>query len=119
MVLDNNQRTESYTPATFLHNRGVPVFIDSRHAIQHNKVILIHGETVITGSFNFSKAAEERNPENVLVIRDAGTRGEVSGELAGASQPLRDVPGAKYRAAVLAPLSVVILVTKRKCGAAY
>ena len=28
-------------------------------------------QTVITGSFNFTKAAEERNVENLLVIRDA------------------------------------------------
>jgi len=30
----------------------------------------IGGETVITGSFNFTKAAEENNTENLLVIRD-------------------------------------------------
>lgn len=28
------------------------------------------GETVITGSFNFTKAAEENNAENLLVIHD-------------------------------------------------
>ena len=32
--------------------------------------MIIDGETVITGSFNFSKAAEERNAENLLIIRD-------------------------------------------------
>lgn len=32
---------------------------------------VMDGETVITGSFNFTKAAEERNAENLLVIRDA------------------------------------------------
>jgi len=44
--------------------------IDAQHAIAHNKVIIIDGETVITGSFNFTKAAEEKNAENLLVIRD-------------------------------------------------
>ena len=29
------------------------------------------GATVLTGSFNFTKAAEESNAENLLVIRDA------------------------------------------------
>ena len=48
------------------------MLIDAEHAIAHNKVILIDGGTVITGSFNFSKAAEERNAENLLVIRDTG-----------------------------------------------
>jgi phosphatidylserine/phosphatidylglycerophosphate/cardiolipin synthase-like enzyme len=38
--------------------------------IAHNKIMIIDGETVITGSFNFTKAAEEKNAENLLVIRD-------------------------------------------------
>ncbi len=32
--------------------------------------MIIDGETLITGSFNFTKAAEENNAENLLVIRD-------------------------------------------------
>jgi phosphatidylserine/phosphatidylglycerophosphate/cardiolipin synthase-like enzyme len=32
--------------------------------------MVIDEETVITGSFNFTKAAEEKNAENLLVIRD-------------------------------------------------
>jgi phosphatidylserine/phosphatidylglycerophosphate/cardiolipin synthase-like enzyme len=37
----------------------------------HNKVIVIDGRIVITGSFNFTKAAEESNAENLLIIRGA------------------------------------------------
>lgn len=68
IILDKSQRTERYSSATFLKNHDVPVFIDDEHAIAHNKVILIDRKTVITGSFNFSKAAEERNAENLLII---------------------------------------------------
>ena len=32
--------------------------------------MVIDGRTVITGSFNFTKAAEEKNAENLLVISD-------------------------------------------------
>lgn len=70
VVLDKSQRTAKYTSATFLFNAGVPVWIDDRHAIAHNKVMLIDGRTIVTGSFNFSKAAEESNAENLLLIRD-------------------------------------------------
>jgi phosphatidylserine/phosphatidylglycerophosphate/cardiolipin synthase-like enzyme len=51
---------------------GIPVFADSFHhpGIAHNKVMVIDGATVITGSFNFTNAAETRNAENLLVIRD-------------------------------------------------
>jgi phosphatidylserine/phosphatidylglycerophosphate/cardiolipin synthase-like enzyme len=44
--------------------------IDAEHAIAHNKVMVIDGETLITGSFNFTKAAQTQNAENLLIIRD-------------------------------------------------
>ena len=39
------------------------------HAIAHNKIMIIDQATIITGSFNFTKEAEERNAENLLVIK--------------------------------------------------
>lgn len=69
-ILDKSQRSEKYTGATYLKNAGIPVFIDDAHAIAHNKVMILDGDTVITGSFNFTKAAEERNSENVLIVKD-------------------------------------------------
>jgi phosphatidylserine/phosphatidylglycerophosphate/cardiolipin synthase-like enzyme len=70
MLLPYSQRSEQYSSADFLANQGVPTIIDANHAISHNKVMVIDGETVITGSFNFTKAAQEKNAENVLIIRD-------------------------------------------------
>ncbi len=70
MLLDRSQRTEKYSSADFLANAGISTQIDAAHAIAHNKVVIIDNETVITGSFNFTKAAEESNAENLLVVRD-------------------------------------------------
>jgi phosphatidylserine/phosphatidylglycerophosphate/cardiolipin synthase-like enzyme len=70
VLLDKSQRTEKYSSADFLANQGVPTFIDANHAIAHNKVIVIDGETVLTGSFNFTKAAQDNNAENLLILRD-------------------------------------------------
>lgn len=70
VILDKSQRTQSYSSATFLFNVGIPVKIDAQHSIAHNKVMIIDGESVITGSFNFTKAAEEKNAENLLVIHE-------------------------------------------------
>ena len=70
VVLDRSQRTEKYSSATFVRNEGIPCFIDAQHAIAHNKVMVIDGLTVITGSFNFTKAAEDNNAENLLLIQD-------------------------------------------------
>lgn len=68
-VLDKSQEKEKYTSADFVAHAGIPTYIDSAHAIAHNKIIIIDRSTLITGSFNFTKAAEEKNAENLLVIK--------------------------------------------------
>ena len=70
VLLDKSQRTEKYSSADFLLHNGVTTLIDDDHNIAHNKIMIIDGRTVITGSFNFSKNAENENAENLLVIRD-------------------------------------------------
>lgn len=74
-LLDDSNQTARYTGATFLQNAGIAVTIDARHTIAHNKIIILDSgtpsATVITGSFNFSKSAEESNAENLLVIKEA------------------------------------------------
>jgi phosphatidylserine/phosphatidylglycerophosphate/cardiolipin synthase-like enzyme len=68
-VLDKSQRSERYSAATFLMNAGIAVVIDDRHAIAHNKIIIIDQASLITGSFNFSKNADQNNAENLLILR--------------------------------------------------
>lgn len=50
---------------------GVDVRTVSSFAIHHDKVIVVDGKTVQTGSFNYSAAAESANSENVLVLWDS------------------------------------------------
>ena len=71
VILDKSQRTEKYSAADFIQHAGIPTFIDAKHAIAHNKIMVIDGATILTGSFNFTKAAEENNAENLLVIQNA------------------------------------------------
>lgn len=70
VILDRSQKTHKYSSADFLANSGILTRIDAVHAIAHNKIIIIDNEVVITGSFNFTKAAEEKNAENLLVIHN-------------------------------------------------
>ena len=70
VILDKMAARGGYSEATFLEHADVPVLIDREHAIAHNKVIVIDSRTVLTGSFNFTKAAEEHNAENLVVIDD-------------------------------------------------
>lgn len=71
IVADRSQKTARYTSVRFLANKGIPVRIDSRYAIMHNKFMVVDNSTVETGSFNYTKAATLHNAENVLVVRDA------------------------------------------------
>jgi len=77
VVVDKSQKSARYTSATFLANAGIPVRIDFKHAIAHNKVIVVDGHTVEQGSFNYTKAAENSNAENVLVNWDNRRLAEV------------------------------------------
>ena len=53
---------------------GVPVWLDGNFQAAHNKVIVIDADepqpTTITGSYNFTFAAQRHNAENVVVLRD-------------------------------------------------
>jgi phosphatidylserine/phosphatidylglycerophosphate/cardiolipin synthase-like enzyme len=70
VILDKSHRSERASVAAALHEGGISVLIDQHHSIAHNKVIIIDGERVLTGSFNFTKAAEGSNAENLLSLRD-------------------------------------------------
>jgi phosphatidylserine/phosphatidylglycerophosphate/cardiolipin synthase-like enzyme len=58
VILDKSNRTARYSGADYLIHHGIPTRIDAAHAIAHNKVMIIDGQVVLTGSFNFTKAAE-------------------------------------------------------------
>ncbi len=68
VVVDKSQ-VERYSLLDFIVSNGIPILVDYKHAIQHNKVIVVDGAVVVTGSFNFSAAAEKENAENLLIIR--------------------------------------------------
>lgn len=55
-----------------LERAGARVYLNTNHAASHNKIVIVDGAgpgaTVITGSYNFTHAAQSRNAENVVVI---------------------------------------------------
>mgnify|MGYP005614674281 FL=1 len=70
VLLDKSQRKQKYSLLHYIADTGIPVWIDSKPAIAHNKVMIIDEKEVITGSFNFTDAAQKRNAENVVFITD-------------------------------------------------
>jgi len=69
LILDKSERMEGLTPAVILSNAGIPVYLDGKHALANNRVIIIDQHILLTGSFNFSKASEEMNAENLLMLK--------------------------------------------------
>jgi len=55
-----------------LARAGARVYLDASAAASHNKIVIVDGDragaSVVTGSYNFTRAAQERNAENVVVI---------------------------------------------------
>ena len=63
------RQVDQYSEYEKLEAAGLPVIKDRNSGAMHHKVIVVDEETVITGSYNFSKNAEERNNENLLIIK--------------------------------------------------
>jgi len=74
VILDKVNETEKQgNGAKYLKSKNIEVLIDNKVAIAHNKVMVIDNKNIITGSFNFTKSAQDRNAENVLIILDDST----------------------------------------------
>lgn len=72
VILDkSNFYPGQYSMAKYLLKRHVPIWVDSKLHIAHNKVLIIDNDIVETGSFNYTNAAQHHNAENVLIIHSS------------------------------------------------
>ena len=69
VILDESHRKDSHSVMPLLKKNRIPIMIDERPAIAHSKIMIFDQNTVLTGSYNFTKSAQERNAENVLLIQ--------------------------------------------------
>lgn len=72
VILDEKANRSKYSQAAMnlLVNAGAGVRTTDVYKIHHDKVIIADGNTVETGSFNYTKAAEQSNSENAVVLQD-------------------------------------------------
>lgn len=68
VLSDRENETSKYTALDFLSGKGVEVLVDDKVRIAHNKVMVIEEALVLTGSFNWTKAAQESNAENLVLL---------------------------------------------------
>lgn len=70
VVSDNEDGLgDAATTLTQLQRAGIPVVTDERHALMHNKFMILDSATVVTGSWNFTINDTYRNNNNALILR--------------------------------------------------
>ena len=69
VLLDQKSQSTNRYVVNMLRHAQVELRHDGRHAIAHNKLMVIDLSIVVTGSFNFTNSAATRNAENFLVLR--------------------------------------------------
>lgn len=63
--------TDSGGEAEFLKRAGVPIYLDGNDDnLMHEKVFIFDESIVSAGSYNFTRSAETRNDEQVLIIQN-------------------------------------------------
>ena len=72
VIIDRQHAFERNGMMPRLAEAGITVLIDSVKGLAHSKVMIIDATVVITGSYNFTAAAERRNAENLVILTDPG-----------------------------------------------
>jgi phosphatidylserine/phosphatidylglycerophosphate/cardiolipin synthase-like enzyme len=74
-LISDAEQTDKTLPnmITEIAASGSPTYLDSRHQSAHNKIMVIDAGTansaVITGSYNFTYAAQFKNAENLIIFQ--------------------------------------------------
>ena len=66
VITDRLMASNQYSLDEELVAAGIPVVIHKKHKIMHNKYAIFDGKTIVTGSYNWTKAASQSNSENCL-----------------------------------------------------
>jgi len=70
VVMERRNMKGTGSQFAMLRDAGIDVLADGNCFVMHHKLMVIDNARTITGSFNFTDAAQEQNDENVLLIDD-------------------------------------------------
>ena len=68
IVWDASMSNETGSEYLKLLNAGFQIHVDHRSGILHDKVAIIDSHIILTGSFNWSNAANQTNRENLIIL---------------------------------------------------
>ena len=80
LVADYVQSKMPSSVVPFLDGNGIESRIYAKSVTLHDKFAIIDGSLVLTGSYNWTTNADERNPENLVSIHDTQIEGEYEDE---------------------------------------
>ena len=81
-VFDESQAGSEGGEYEAMRSAGLDVRLDGIGGLMHDKVIILDEDTVVLGSYNFTRSADENNDENLLIIHDAGIARQYTAEFA-------------------------------------
>ncbi|MEA2043345.1 MAG: phospholipase D-like domain-containing protein [Bacteroidota bacterium] len=67
IISDNDKRDDLGSDIGYLVRQGIEIKLDTTSAHMHHKFAVIDNETTITGSYNWTRSAETKNYENILI----------------------------------------------------
>lgn len=70
-VVFEKSQISQYSEYQKLRDAGIEVRNDTNSKLMHNKVMVVDGNVVLTGSFNWSSNAQNYNDENLIVVRSS------------------------------------------------
>lgn len=76
IITDDDKSLDAGSDISRLRSRGVPVRCDRSEYHMHHKFAVIDGEIVLTGSYNWTRGAADRNEENLVILQDSRLAGE-------------------------------------------
>jgi phosphatidylserine/phosphatidylglycerophosphate/cardiolipin synthase-like enzyme len=68
VVFEQNSLNDAGNEYQNLKNAGIAVRADGNSAYMHDKIMVVDGKVVLTGSYNWSPQAENENNEDLVVI---------------------------------------------------
>jgi phosphatidylserine/phosphatidylglycerophosphate/cardiolipin synthase-like enzyme len=92
-VFEKTQTAAGHSEYSKFHDAGLSVFLDANPRNMHHKVIVIDGEIVIAGSFNFSDSADRSNDENLLIIYNRSVAAKFEEEFQRIHKAAREAAG--------------------------
>ena len=80
VVFEQNNINGAGSEYQNLKNAGLEVRVDGNSEYMHDKVMIVDGKVVLTGSYNWSSHAENENNENLVVITSDNVAGTYESE---------------------------------------